>query len=355
MANPEHLVILKKSVQEWNNWKVDNYFTDESIFSVDLRSANLSELYLDGIDLSYADLSGANLSQANLSYANLRGAKLRRANLENIILMYANLSHADLYESNSNYADFSGADLSEAYLRSADLRNVNFLNANLFQADLNLANLSHAYFCSTVLGDLDLSICKGLDTCIHGGPSSIGVDTLFKSINKIPLSFLKGIGLTNEFIEYMPSLYNKSFQLYTCFISHSSKDKLFSEKLYNDLQRSGVRCWYFPEDAKWGKSVWAEIDNSIRIYDKLMVVCSENSLNSGPVLREIERALQKEDRENKNVLFPIAIDNYVFDKWKHERKADVLNKVVGDFKCWDNDIEKYNTSFSKLIMGLRTN
>jgi hypothetical protein len=55
-------------------------------------------------------------------------------------------------------------------------------------------------------------------------------------------------------------------------------------------------------------------------------------IQSGPVLREIERPLQREDRESKNVLFPIRIDDYLFDKWNHPRKAEVVAKVVGDFR-----------------------
>jgi hypothetical protein len=68
----------------------------------------------------------------------------------------------------------------------------------------------------------------------------------------------------------------------------------------------------------------------------LTVICSKDSLQSVPVIREIERALQKEDREHKNVLFPIRIDDYLFDEWDHPRKADVVSKVIGDFRGWDS-------------------
>jgi hypothetical protein len=72
----------------------------------------------------------------------------------------------------------------------------------------------------------------------------------------------------------------------------------------------------------------------MRHYDKLVVICSEHSLQSQPAIREIERALQKEDREHKNVLFPIRSDDYLLDKWEHPRKADVVSKVIGDFRGW---------------------
>ena len=103
----------------------------------------------------------------------------------------------------------------------------------------------------------------------------------------------------------------------------------------------------------WGEPLLGEIDRSIKVYDKLIVVCSEHSLTSGPVKREIERALQREDNEGKNVLFPIRVDDYIFDKWQHPRRADVVSKVVGDFADWDTDAAKYEKAFDKLLKALR--
>jgi hypothetical protein len=107
-----------------------------------------------------------------------------------------------------------------------------------------------------------------------------------------------------------------------------------------------------PEDAKWGEPVWGEIDRSIKIYDKLVVVCSKHSLQSGPVMREIERSLNREDREGKSILFPIRIDNYIFDEWHHERKDDLLRKVIGDFRKWRNP-EAYQKAFDRLLRDLK--
>ena len=82
-----------------------------------------------------------------------------------------------------------------------------------------------------------------------------------------------------------------------------------------------------------------------------MVVCSQQSLESQPVIREIERALQKEDREHKNVLFPIRIDDYLFNEWDHPRKADVVSKVIGDFRGWQN-LATYAKAFPRFLDAL---
>jgi hypothetical protein len=107
----------------------------------------------------------------------------------------------------------------------------------------------------------------------------------------------------------------------------------------------------FDENAKWGELVWGEIDTAIRHYDKLVVICSKHSLQSEPVIREIERALRKEDRDHRVVLFPITIDNYVFDEWDHPRRADVVSKVVGEFRGWENPAT-YSKAFPCFLNAL---
>jgi hypothetical protein len=145
----------------------------------------------------------------------------------------------------------------------------------------------------------------------------------------------------------------------SCFLSHSTKDQRFCRRIRQDLSHNGVPTWYFPEDADWGQPVWGQIDRGINLYDKLVVVCSKHSLTSAPVLREIERALQREDDElrrtgkAKHILFPVRLDNFLFDTWQHARKPDVLTKVVGDFRGWNRNPNKYDAAFRKLLSSLQ--
>ena len=412
MANEEHVKMLDQGVEAWNKWRRENPdiqpdLRGANLIGADLSKADLSRASLNradlsradlrGVNLIRADLSGVNLSGADLSGANLRGANLRGANLSGASLFRANflranffranlsgadlravnlggvdLSRADLSGANLGNADLSGADLSKADFSGADLFRANLSGADLSRADFSGADLSRANLSGTdlsranlsgadldnarvgwsTLGNVDLSMAKGLDTVIHLGPSAIGIDTIYRSKGNIPEVFLRGAGVPDSFIEYMASLVGKPIQFYSCFISHSGKDERFCGRLYADLQTKGVRTWYFPEDTRWGGPVWGEIDHSIRIYDKLVVICSGDSLQSGPVLREIELALQREDRGGKNVLFLVRIDDYLFDRWEHPRKADVVSKVVGDFRGWDQDTARYDVAFRKLLRAL---
>ena len=41
-------------------------------------------------------------------------------------------------------------------------------------------------------------------------------------------------------------------EFYSCFISYSTHDQEFAERLHADLQAKGVRCWFAPHDIKAG-------------------------------------------------------------------------------------------------------
>jgi hypothetical protein len=89
----------------------------------------------------------------------------------------------------------SRANLSDASLNRANLRGAYFGEANLRNADLREADLSEVRMYGIVFANVDLSVTRGLETIIHTGPSTIGIDTLFKSNGKIPKVFLREAGV----------------------------------------------------------------------------------------------------------------------------------------------------------------
>src|SRR6266699_2910817 len=86
MANQEHVQIIQKGIEAWNQWR-----NQDPKINPDLREADLHGADLSGADFSGADLSGADLSEADLSDAKLGGASLLWADLR-----AADLSDADL-------------------------------------------------------------------------------------------------------------------------------------------------------------------------------------------------------------------------------------------------------------------
>ena len=59
----------------------------------------------------------------------------------------------------------------------------------------------------------------------------------------------------------------------------------------------------------------------------------------------------KEAREHRSVLFPNRIDNYLFDEWDHPRKADVVSKVIRDFRGSEN-LATYTKAFPRFLDAL---
>ncbi len=203
----------------------------------------------------------------------------------------------------------------------------------------------------TIFADVDLSNAKNLDKCYFTGPCIIDFRTLEKSPN-LPLSFLRGCGLPDRLIDYLPSLTGDAIEYYSCFISYSTKDQAFAERLYADLQNKGVRCWFAPEDLKTGDKFRVEIDHKIRLHDKLLLIVSEDSINSAWVEKEVETAFEKEQETGEPVLFPIRLDDAVM-KTKAGWAADIRrSRHIGYFTKW-KDHESYQKAFERLLRDLK--
>jgi hypothetical protein len=351
MANSEHLAKLKEGVEAWNDWRKANPeivpdLNLGDLSKADLIGALLNMANLSGANLGWADLIGAHLNMANLNAANLGGADLSRADLSGADLIEADLRGSRLYD----------ADLSEADLGGADLR-----GADLSEADLSGADLTRAIISWTTFGKNDLRDVKGLETARHFGPSTIGIDTIYRSQGKIPLAFLRGAGVPENFIEYMGSLTGKALEFYSCFISYSSKDQKFADRLYADLQNKGVRCWFAPHDIQAGKKIHEQIDEAIRRYERLLLILSTKSMNSKWVKTEITNARKREIAEDRRVLFPVRLVSIKkIQAWKFfyarigEDLADeILEYHIPDFSDWKNH-DSYQKALQKLIGDLKT-
>jgi hypothetical protein len=207
----------------------------------------------------------------------------------------------------------------------------------------------------TVFGNVDLSTVKGLETVWHSGPSTIGIDTILRSQGKIPEVFLRGAGVPNSIIEAISVLVDslESIDYYSCFISYSSEDQAFAERLHADLQSKGVRCWFAPHDMRIGDEIRPRIDESIHQHEKLLLVLSKFSLASPWVKKEVETAFEEEAQHKKLVLFPIRLDDTVMhtqEAWA----ADIRRmRHIGDFRQW-KEHDEYQQAFTRLLRDLQT-
>jgi uncharacterized protein YjbI with pentapeptide repeats len=352
MANPEHLAILKQGVEVWNRWRQEQR-----------KSHGEERLDLRGAELRSADLVKINFGRSYItsrhgglrfSYVDLRGADLSGA-----LLMGTNFLEADLSEARLTRADLAGAILKEANLFSADLSGASLNNASFWLGDLRGSDWNRVLLGETVFADVDLSEVPNLATCLHLGPSIVDHRTLIRS-GTLPLRFLQGCGLPDSLIEYLPSLLLRAIQYQSCFISHSNLDLDFAHRLHEDLQNNGVRCWFASHDVKSGRKLHEQIDEAIRVYDRLLLILSEHSMNSEWVKTEIANARQREGREKRQMLFPITLVPYEKVKeWKafdtdtgKDSASEIREYFIPDFSNW-KDHNSYQQALERLLRDLK--
>ena len=342
MANEEHLKILKQGIVVWNQWRDENFDV-----LPDLRQANLSSMNLDEVNFNKVNLNTTILDDTNFHRANLRSAKLNGSSL-----CKANLTKADL-----NGASLRGTIAKEANLTKSNLANTSFTGTDLYAADFTLAHLTE-----TIFSNVDLSEVQGLNTVKHYGPSVIDIATFYKSEGKIPETFLRGCGIHDDFINFIPSHFKskQAIEFYSCFISYSTKDEEFARKLHSRMQTEHLRVWFAPENIKGGQKIFEQIEQAIQLHDKLLIVLSENSMQSEWVITEIRNARRLEITGKGRKFFPIRLVNFenikgwrCFDSESGKDLAiEVREYFIPDFSNWTDENE-FEIAFDRLLRDLR--
>ena len=356
----------------------DADLTGANLSGLDLREARLMRVKLNGADLRGIDLQGAYLSWADLRGANLRGADLRKVNfsgarlsgatfrradvrgasfieanlkevsfveaqLQNTKFDWASLFDATFYGANLEKASLRGVDLCKADLRRANLAHSLLVNTDFSGADLTEVNLTSAWCGATVFANVDLSTAKGLDTIRHISPSTIGVDTLFRSKDHLPMSFLHGCGVSGEMMQNLnlipPTQYDD------CYLIFSYQDVGFAYPLCEILQNGGIRCWLDEHDTIIRYEVRNAINDAIRQTEKILLCCSQASLGNEwiePLISEIlawEREYQQKHQTNQPIFYLLDLDGYLYNGYQGESVDILRRRLVIQCLDWEHDAE----------------
>lgn len=300
---------------------------------IDLRNANLRGCIFERSDFASANLRGADLSRANL----------REANLYSALLQGANLAEVDLSGANLVSAEFSGTNLASTVFRDARFGETTILETDLSSA-IDLAVTDH--YSSSAIDSQSLRL------------TASGLADQPEYARQDFLRFLAAVGLDDEFIPAVRSWIGRPIEYHSIFVSHSSLDKNFARKIYRDLQALGIRCWLDEKQIHPGDSIMEEVDRGIKLWDRLLLICSRNSLSPSTgwwVEQELERALAKERDFRRSgsqigTIIPITVDDYIFTDWSSRYRATVLERKVGDFR--NADADAYAGSLRQLVAAL---
>jgi len=344
MANPEHLAKLMEGREAWNAW------VEEETPLPDLSGACLNGLDLSGFVLKYV-----NLRHSSLRGARLDGTQIFSCSAEGSDWTGAMGNHVTADDLEAPGAIFDGVHLDLSTIFRSDFTGASFQKVIFFithftSSDLSEADLNEAMFFTTIFADTRLTDIKGVDSLYAFG-LYFDIQTFFKS-GGLPESLLRAAEIPDEFITFAASLAGTAIEYYSCFLSYSSQDDEFARRLHADLQSRKIKTWFAPEDLKIGDRFRLRIDESIRIHDKLILVISQHSIDSPWVRREVEAALEREDREKKDVLFPIRLDDSIFESREPWATELLRSRHIGDFSNWKSH-DAYAVVLDRLVRDLK--
>lgn len=147
---------------------------------------------------------------------------------------------------------------------------------------------------------------------------------------------------------------------YVCFISHSSKDSLLTEKLIERLREAGLPVWFSREDIHGGH-VHKQLAYWIKHSDRFVLILSEASMASDWVKLELRILFDLQDRGGEQELYPLrlvsmeAIESWQFIDYATGEglAARVLSTCnILDFSAWEDEA-KFEALFRRMCKDFR--
>ena len=123
------------------------------------------------------------------------------------------------------------------------------------------------------------------------------------------------------------------------------------------MRDNHLRVWFAPEDIKGGQKIHEQLEQAIQLHDRLLIVLSEQSMQSEWVMTEIRKARKAEKRRK---LFPIRlVDFETIKKWEcfdadtgKDLAREVREYYIPDSSNW-KDHYSFEEGFSRLLRDLK--
>jgi hypothetical protein len=175
--------------------------------------------------------------------------------------------------------------------------------------------------------------------------------------------FLLDCGVPAIFAEYMVDCARALREpllrsmMQSTFISYGGPDERFARRLYDALREHQVTVFFFPVTATVGERIDNEVFQGIQEHDRVILVCSQASLDRPGVLNEIQETFDREARDGgATYLLPIMLDDYVLTGWKESQPSlaeRVNRRVVADFRKAIRSRKAFDSALSRLVDALK--
>ena len=140
------------------------------------------------------------------------------------------------------------------------------------------------------------------------------------------------------------------------FISYGHPDESFAAAVNAGLRQAGIRTWFFRDDAQPGERLHRMMSRGINAHDRVVLICSQASLERRGVLNELEQAFSREAREGgAEILIPIRRDDFVFSNWAQDRPdlaRQIQDRVIANFGGANSEGAGFNDQMRRLIAAL---
>ena len=110
---------------------------------------------------------------------------------------------------------------------------------------------------------------------------------------------------------------------------------------------------------KAGRKIHEQIDEAIRLHDRLLLILSKHSMKSEWVNTEIAKARKREVKDGKRVLFPVRLVGFEalrdwerIDSTGEDMAEEIRQYFIPDFSNW-KDHDSYQTAFHRLVKDLK--
>lgn len=321
----DHVTFHKTLLQDVRIMKCT--LEDSRFHACNMTNISISFSKMTGSQIREVRLRRANLEQSNIAASSLTAVDLRNARLCGTGFIESRISRSHFVGAIAMTADFSDAHITRCRFEYSDLSETSFHNSEFVSCRISKCNVigtdfSGARFNNCMINDIDFS--RALDTDrmkITNAQKGDGCQTETELISNGP----------------------KRFQ--SCFLSYSSLDYEFVNKLSLDLPEHGVLIWLDRKDMSSINWIETSLQKAILSHDVLVLVLSQHAEGRDWVKFETEQA-----RAAGVEIVPVVIDYQIGERQWVKDIMEAGHDTI-DFTQWRNEAS-YLTARALLLKRL---